>query len=155
MHTCAKDLERIFGLQQGNIMHGAVGLNQLGYMRPAPGFSDHRSPIRGLYHCSAGSHPGGGRCCRRCMALLAALLRRCRRCIAHGAVLGQSVACAVLCCLQLVSLLIGTPVMLKIHVVRKDVGGFFWLGGGGVWVKFARGPIWVGGFSRKGKNPFL
>ena len=44
----------------GNIFHGSLGLHQLGYMRPAPGYSNHRTPIKGLYLCSAGSHPGGG-----------------------------------------------------------------------------------------------
>ena len=43
----------------GNIFH-SLGLHQLGYMRPAPGYSNHRTPIKGLYLCSAGSHPGGG-----------------------------------------------------------------------------------------------
>ena len=54
------DLERIFGLTGGNIMQGAMSLNQLGPMRPVPGWSDHRTPIKGLYICGAASHPGGG-----------------------------------------------------------------------------------------------
>jgi phytoene dehydrogenase-like protein len=54
------DLERIFGLHKGNIMHGSLGLHQLGYTRPAPGFSSHRTPLRNLYLCGAGAHPGGG-----------------------------------------------------------------------------------------------
>jgi phytoene dehydrogenase-like protein len=54
------DLERIFGLHKGNIMHGSLGLHQLGYTRPAPGFSSHRTPLAGLYLCGAGAHPGGG-----------------------------------------------------------------------------------------------
>ncbi len=54
------DLERIFGLQKGNIMHGALSLHQLAYSRPAPGFSRHRTPVEGLYICGSGAHPGGG-----------------------------------------------------------------------------------------------
>ena len=54
------DLERIFGLHKGNIMHGSLALHQLGYARPAPGFSSYRTPLSGLYLCGAGAHPGGG-----------------------------------------------------------------------------------------------
>jgi len=54
------DLERTFGLTGGNIMQGAMNFNQLFAMRPVPGWSDHRTPIRGLYLCGAASHPGGG-----------------------------------------------------------------------------------------------
>ncbi|GLD93401.1 hypothetical protein PINS_up001993 [Pythium insidiosum] len=54
------DLERIFSLPKGNIFHGAMGLDQLFWMRPMPGFSDYRTPVKGLYMSSAGSHPGGG-----------------------------------------------------------------------------------------------
>eukprot|EP00937_MAST-01D_sp_MAST-1D-sp2_P000998 g998.t1 len=54
------DLERVFGLQGGNITHGALALHQLGYSRPAPGFSSYRTPLKGLYLCGAGAHPGGG-----------------------------------------------------------------------------------------------
>ena len=54
------DLERTFGLTGGNIMQGAMSLNQLFFMRPAPGWADHRTPVRGLYLCGAASHPGGG-----------------------------------------------------------------------------------------------
>eukprot|EP00471_Norrisiella_sphaerica_P008464 CAMPEP_0184498816 /NCGR_PEP_ID=MMETSP0113_2-20130426/39916_1 /TAXON_ID=91329 /ORGANISM="Norrisiella sphaerica, Strain BC52" /LENGTH=545 /DNA_ID=CAMNT_0026886479 /DNA_START=274 /DNA_END=1911 /DNA_ORIENTATION=- len=54
------DLENIFGLHKGNIFHGALGLNQIGWARPAPGWSSHRTPIDSLYLCSAGNHPGGG-----------------------------------------------------------------------------------------------
>lgn len=53
-------LERIFGLPGGSISHGALALSQLGYARPAPGFADYRTPVQGLYLCSAGTHPGGG-----------------------------------------------------------------------------------------------
>jgi phytoene dehydrogenase-like protein len=54
------DLERIFGLHKGSISHGALGLHQLGYARPVPGYARHRTPVHGLYLCSAGTHPGGG-----------------------------------------------------------------------------------------------
>ncbi|XP_036402776.1 pyridine nucleotide-disulfide oxidoreductase domain-containing protein 2 [Megalops cyprinoides] len=54
------DLERIFGLTGGNIFHGAMSLDQLYLARPLPAFSDYRSPIKGLYLCGSGCHPGGG-----------------------------------------------------------------------------------------------
>jgi phytoene dehydrogenase-like protein len=54
------DLEREFGLLGGDIFHGALTLNQLFSARPMLGHADYRGPIRGLYHCGAGAHPGGG-----------------------------------------------------------------------------------------------
>jgi len=54
------DLERTYGLSEGNIFHGDLTLEQLFFMRPVPGWSQYRSPIRGLYLCGAGAHPGGG-----------------------------------------------------------------------------------------------
>jgi phytoene dehydrogenase-like protein len=54
------DLERIFGLTGGNIFQGSMSLNQLGPLRPVPGWSDHRTPVNGLYICGSASHPGGG-----------------------------------------------------------------------------------------------
>ena len=54
------DLERTFGLTGGNIMQGAMTPNQLFSFRPVAGWSDHRTPISGLYLCGAASHPGGG-----------------------------------------------------------------------------------------------
>ncbi|KAG6580366.1 Pyridine nucleotide-disulfide oxidoreductase domain-containing protein 2 [Phytophthora cinnamomi] len=54
------DLEKIFSLPRGNIFHGAMGFDQLFWMRPMAGYSNYRSPIDGLYLCSAGTHPGGG-----------------------------------------------------------------------------------------------
>jgi phytoene dehydrogenase-like protein len=54
------DLERVFALPGGNIFHGAMGLHQLGFLRPVPGWSRYRTPVRGLYLCGAGAHPGGG-----------------------------------------------------------------------------------------------
>ena len=55
-----EDLESRFGLTGGNIFHGAMNLHQLFSLRPVPGWADHRTPIRGLYLCGAGCHPGGG-----------------------------------------------------------------------------------------------
>lgn len=54
------DLENVFSLTGGNIMQGTMSLNQLGPMRPVPGWSDHRTPVKGLYMCGAATHPGGG-----------------------------------------------------------------------------------------------
>jgi phytoene dehydrogenase-like protein len=54
------DLERIYGLTEGNIFHGDLSLEQLFFMRPVPGWSQYRTPISGLYLCGAGAHPGGG-----------------------------------------------------------------------------------------------
>ena len=54
------DLERIFGLTSGDIMHGRLDLDQLFSARPVLGHGDYRSPIAGLYMCGAGTHPGGG-----------------------------------------------------------------------------------------------
>jgi phytoene dehydrogenase-like protein len=54
------DLERIYGLTEGNIFHGDLTLEQLFFMRPVPGWSQYRTPIFGLYLCGAGAHPGGG-----------------------------------------------------------------------------------------------
>ncbi|XP_075932888.1 pyridine nucleotide-disulfide oxidoreductase domain-containing protein 2 [Anarhichas minor] len=54
------DLERIFGLTGGNIFHGSMSLDQLYLARPLPSLSNYRTPIKGLYLCGSGSHPGGG-----------------------------------------------------------------------------------------------
>ncbi|XWS42057.1 hypothetical protein CRYUN_Cryun17cG0136000 [Craigia yunnanensis] len=54
------DLEREFGLTGGNIFHGAMGLDSLFLMRPAKRWSGYRTPVRGLYLCGSGAHPGGG-----------------------------------------------------------------------------------------------
>jgi len=54
------DLERTYGLTEGNIFHGDLTLEQLFFMRPVPGWSQYRTPIAGLYLCGAGAHPGGG-----------------------------------------------------------------------------------------------
>jgi phytoene dehydrogenase-like protein len=54
------DLEQVFGLTGGDIFHGAMSLDQLFWARPALGYADYRSPLKGLYHCGSGAHPGGG-----------------------------------------------------------------------------------------------
>lgn len=54
------DLERRFALSGGNIFHGAMPLHQLFSMRPVPGWSDYRTPLKNLYLCGASTHPGGG-----------------------------------------------------------------------------------------------
>ena len=54
------DLERRFGLLGGNIFHGEMALDQLFSLRPAPQAGAYRTPLRGLYLCGSGSHPGGG-----------------------------------------------------------------------------------------------
>jgi len=54
------DLEARFGLPGGDIFHGAMSLDQLWVNRPVMGYAAYRGPIRGLYHCGAGAHPGGG-----------------------------------------------------------------------------------------------
>ena len=54
------DLERTYGLTEGNIFHGDLTLQQLFFMRPVAGWSQYRTPIAGLYLCGAGAHPGGG-----------------------------------------------------------------------------------------------
>jgi phytoene dehydrogenase-like protein len=54
------DLERKFGLTGGDIMHGAMSLDQLWSARPILGHGAYRGPLKGLYMCGAGTHPGGG-----------------------------------------------------------------------------------------------
>ncbi|MFM5950153.1 MAG: phytoene desaturase family protein, partial [Novosphingobium sp.] len=54
------DLERKFGLIGGDIMHGTMGIDQLWAARPVLGHGDYRGPLKGLYMCGAGTHPGGG-----------------------------------------------------------------------------------------------
>jgi phytoene dehydrogenase-like protein len=54
------DLERTFGLVGGDIMHGALSLDQLFSARPVLGHADYRSPLKHLYMCGSGTHPGGG-----------------------------------------------------------------------------------------------
>jgi phytoene dehydrogenase-like protein len=54
------DLERVFGLTAGDIMHGRLELDQLFSARPVLGHGNYRSPLPGLYMCGSGTHPGGG-----------------------------------------------------------------------------------------------
>jgi phytoene dehydrogenase-like protein len=54
------DLERTYGLTEGNIFHGDLSLDQLFFMRPVAGWAQYRTPIANLYLCGAGAHPGGG-----------------------------------------------------------------------------------------------
>jgi len=54
------DLEREYGLAGGDIFHGKLTLNQLFSARPVLGHGDYRMPLRGLYLCGSGAHPGGG-----------------------------------------------------------------------------------------------
>ena len=56
------DMENEYGLIGGNIFHGELSIEQLFHMRPAPGYADYRTPIRGLYQCSSATHGGGGVC---------------------------------------------------------------------------------------------
>jgi phytoene dehydrogenase-like protein len=54
------DLERTYGITGGNIFHVAMTIEHMFNNRPLPELSDYRTPVRGLYLCSAGTHPGGG-----------------------------------------------------------------------------------------------
>jgi phytoene dehydrogenase-like protein len=54
------DLEREFGLTQGNIFQGELSLEQLFFLRPVPGWAYYRTPIHNLYMCGSATHPGGG-----------------------------------------------------------------------------------------------
>ena len=54
------DLERVYGLTGGNIFHGAMSLDQMFFLRPVAGWARHRTPIKNLYLCGSGAHPGGG-----------------------------------------------------------------------------------------------
>ncbi|MFZ2503059.1 MAG: NAD(P)/FAD-dependent oxidoreductase [Nocardioides sp.] len=53
------DIERVVGLSEGNIFAGEVLAPQMYFFRPAPGYSDYRTPISGYYQCGSGTHPGG------------------------------------------------------------------------------------------------
>jgi len=56
----AFDMEQDIGLIGGNIFHGDPCLDQIFHMRPAPGYADYTTPIRGLFHGSSATHGGGG-----------------------------------------------------------------------------------------------
>jgi phytoene dehydrogenase-like protein len=54
------EMEKEYGLIGGNIFHGELSVSQLFHMRPAPGYTDFRTPIRGLFQASSATHGGGG-----------------------------------------------------------------------------------------------
>jgi len=54
------DLERRFGITGGNIFHGEMSLDQMFVLRPLAGWAKYRTPVRNLYLCGSGAHPGGG-----------------------------------------------------------------------------------------------
>jgi phytoene dehydrogenase-like protein len=54
------DLEREWGLSEGNIFQGELTLEQLFFLRPAPGWAQYRTPVANLYMCGSATHPGGG-----------------------------------------------------------------------------------------------
>ena len=54
------DLEQTFGLSEGNIFHGELTPGQLAFARPAPGWAHYKTPVRNLWLCGSGAHPGGG-----------------------------------------------------------------------------------------------
>ncbi len=54
------DLEQEFGLTEGNIFHGELSLEQLLFQRPVAGWAHYKTPVRGLWLCGSGAHPGGG-----------------------------------------------------------------------------------------------
>jgi phytoene dehydrogenase-like protein len=56
------EMEQEYGLIGGNIFHGELSVDQLFHMRPAPGYADYRTPIKGLYYGSSATHAGGGVC---------------------------------------------------------------------------------------------
>ncbi len=54
------DLEREFGLTQGNIFQGELSLEQLFFLRPVPGWAYYKTPVNNLFMCGSATHPGGG-----------------------------------------------------------------------------------------------
>jgi phytoene dehydrogenase-like protein len=54
------DLERIYSLTEGHLYHAEMALDQIFFMRPIPGWSRYRTPVKNLYLCGSGTHPGGG-----------------------------------------------------------------------------------------------
>ena len=54
------DLEQVYGLSGGHIFHGEQALDQFFTFRPLIGWAQYRTPIKGLYLCGSGTHPGGG-----------------------------------------------------------------------------------------------
>ncbi len=62
------DIERVVGLSEGNIFAGEFLAPQMYFFRPAPGWSQYRTPIQGYYQCGSGTHPGGCSSVRRQLA---------------------------------------------------------------------------------------
>ncbi|MBZ0189316.1 MAG: hypothetical protein K8F91_23935, partial [Candidatus Obscuribacterales bacterium] len=56
----AYDMETEYGMTGGSLFHGDMGLDQLFFMRPVPGWARYRTPVDNLYLCGSGTHPGGG-----------------------------------------------------------------------------------------------
>lgn len=54
------DMETGYNLPEGSLVHGDITLDQSFWMRPIPGFTQYRAPVKGLYLCSAATHPGAG-----------------------------------------------------------------------------------------------
>jgi phytoene dehydrogenase-like protein len=54
------DLEKEYGLTEGNIFHGELSVEQLAFLRPAAGWARYRTPVNKLWMCASGTHPGGG-----------------------------------------------------------------------------------------------
>ena len=54
------DMEQMVGLTEGNIFQGELSLEQLAFLRPAAGWARYRTPIKDLWLCGSGAHPGGG-----------------------------------------------------------------------------------------------
>ncbi len=54
------DMERMWGITGGNIMQGSMSLSNMASFRPAAGYANYRTPVKGLYMCGAATHPGGG-----------------------------------------------------------------------------------------------
>ena len=55
-----RELEHEVGLTEGNIFQGELTMDQLLFNRPFPGYAQYRGPVKGMYMCSSGTHPGGG-----------------------------------------------------------------------------------------------
>ena len=55
-----REIEAEVGLTEGNIFQGELTFDQLLFNRPFPGYAQYRAPIKGMYMCSSGTHPGGG-----------------------------------------------------------------------------------------------
>jgi len=54
------DMEREYSITGGSLFHGRMSLDQMFHMRPVPGYANYRTPIKGLFLCGSGAHPGGG-----------------------------------------------------------------------------------------------